>query len=104
MSTAGGRARLGVGRLIADPDLETVEYAVLVADAYQNRGLGGLLTDTCLEIAAGWGVKRMVAQTTSDNVRMLALFRERGFEVMPGEEGLVMVARELRPGDGGAAG
>ena len=37
----GGQRRLvGVGRLVADPDHETVEYAVLVSDAWQNRGLG----------------------------------------------------------------
>ena len=94
---------VGVGRLVADPDHESVEYAVLVCDAWQNRGLGAVLTDYCLEIAAGWGLKRMVAQTTSDNVRMLSLFRRRGFEIRPAEEGLLEVEKVLRvkesPGD-----
>jgi acetyltransferase len=90
-----GRALVGVGRLIADPDHESVEYAVLINDAFQNRGLGGVLTDYCLEIARGWGVKRVVAVTNSDNVRMLALLEERGFELTPGEEGLVSAARAL---------
>ena len=91
-----GKPRLvGVGRLVADPDHESVEYAVLVCDAWQNRGLGGVLTDTCLEIATGWGLKRMVAQTTSDNVRMLKLFERRGFEIRPAEEGLYEVEKVL---------
>jgi acetyltransferase len=92
----GGAPKLvGVGRLVADPDRETAEYAILVSDAWQNRGLGGLLTDYCMEIAAGWGVKRITAQTTSDNVRMLALFERRGFAIRPGEEGLLDVEKEL---------
>jgi acetyltransferase len=91
----GVRAIVGVGRLVADPDHESVEYAILVSDAWQNRGLGGVLTDYCMAIAAGWGLKRVVAVTTADNVRMLALFEERGFTIRPGDEGLVQVDREL---------
>ncbi len=95
-SGAGDARRLvGVGRLVADPDRESVEYAVLITDAWQNRGLGALLTDTCLEIASGWGARRMVAQTTSDNRRMLALFERRGFAVEPAEDGLVNVSKPL---------
>ena len=52
---AAQRKLVGVGRLVADPDHETAEYAVLVTDAWQNRGLGGVLTDYCLEIAARLG-------------------------------------------------
>jgi len=45
--------------------------------------------------ARSWGIRRVVAETTSDNVRMIALFRERGFEVTPEEQGLVTVAKNL---------
>ena len=86
---------VGVGRLVAEPEHEAAEYAVLVSDAWQNRGLGGVLTDTCEEIARGWGLKRMEAQTTADNPRMLALFRKRGYTIEPDEEGLMKVAKAL---------
>ena len=92
-----GRRRLvGVGRLIAEPGGGEAEYAVLVTDAWQNRGLGALITDYCMEIARSWGVRRVTAETTSDNDRMIALFRKRGFEmkVDPGSS-LVEVARDL---------
>jgi acetyltransferase len=93
----GGEPRLvGVGRLVAEPEHEAAEYAVLVSDAWQNRGLGGVLTDTCEEIARGWGLKRMEAQTTADNARMLALFKKRGYTVEPDDEGLMKVTKELR--------
>ncbi|MDZ7375075.1 MAG: bifunctional acetate--CoA ligase family protein/GNAT family N-acetyltransferase, partial [candidate division KSB1 bacterium] len=67
----GTRKLLGVGRLVGDPDLNTAEYAVLVTDAWQDKGLGSLLTDYCIEIAQSWGVKKIVAQTTTDNPRMI---------------------------------
>lgn len=77
----GVRKLTGVGRLVADPDLETVEYAVLLADRWQNRGLGGMITDTCLKIAREWGMKKVYAQTTTDNPRMVHLFKNRDFRL-----------------------
>jgi RimJ/RimL family protein N-acetyltransferase len=95
----GAKQLLGVGRLIADPDHETVEYAVLVADAWQNRGLGGVLTDYCYEIAQHWGLERIVAETHPSNARMLALFRSRGYTLEPDAEGeVVEVVKDCPPG------
>ena len=45
------RKLIGVGRLVADADHEAAEYAVIVVDRWHGHGLGGLLTDYCLEIA-----------------------------------------------------
>ncbi len=77
-----GRKKLvGIGRLIADPDNETVEYAILIADAWQQKDLGNILTDFCIDVAARGKSKRIVAQTTPDNKRMISVFQKRGFEV-----------------------
>ncbi|MCX6284071.1 MAG: GNAT family N-acetyltransferase, partial [Bacteroidetes bacterium] len=75
------RKLVGVGRLIADPDHETVEYAILIIDAYQKKDLGNIITDFCIEIAKKWNLKKIVAQTTTDNKRMISVFRKRGFSV-----------------------
>ncbi|MBN1755831.1 bifunctional acetate--CoA ligase family protein/GNAT family N-acetyltransferase [bacterium] len=72
---------LGVGRMVSDPDLESAEYAILVADAYQNKGLGSILTEYCMEIARNWGIKKIYAVTTTDNPRMVSVFKKLGFEV-----------------------
>jgi len=77
----GKRKLIGVGRLIADPDHETVEFAILIVDAYQQKDLGNILTDYCLEIARTWNLKKIIAQTTTDNTRMIAVFKKRGFEI-----------------------
>jgi len=90
------RRLIGVGRLIADPSHEEGEYAVLVVDAFQHKDLGGILTDTCVEIARGWKLKQVVAQTTTDNRAMIAVFQRRGFAVVQGEDSAVDVSLPLR--------
>jgi len=90
-----GRKLIGVGRLIADPGHEEGEYAVLIVDAWQRKELGGLLTDYCIEIARRWKLKRVVAQTTSDNHPMIRVFERRGFDVVTGEDSTVEVSKTL---------
>ena len=84
--------------MVSNFDRETAEYAVLVTDAWQGRGLGSLLTDYCLEIAKDWGAKRVVAVTTPDNVRMLEVFKKRDFEMKTNlDEKIVEVTKKLSP-------
>jgi acetyltransferase len=98
----GERKLIGVGRLVADVNHEVAEYAVIVVDRWHGRGIGGLLTDYCLEIAQRWGVKKVVAETTRDNARMLATFRDRGFAMdHEQEEDVVFVSREVEAGSDG---
>lgn len=86
---------IGIGRLIADPDHETVEYAVLITDAWQNKELGSMLTDYCLEIAKKWNLRKLVAQTTTDNTRMIRMFEKRGFSIFHDADETVEVIKEL---------
>ncbi|NMC21400.1 MAG: bifunctional acetate--CoA ligase family protein/GNAT family N-acetyltransferase [Thermogutta sp.] len=92
----GQRRLIGVGRLVADANHEVAEYAVIVVDRWHGRGLGGLLTDYCLEVAKRWGIKKVVAETSKDNARMLATFRNRGFEFNEkADQDVVLVSRSL---------
>lgn len=92
----GQRRLIGVGRLVADANHEAAEYAVIVADRWHGRGLGGLLTDYCLEVAKRWGIKKVVAETSKDNARMLATFRNRGFEFNEkADQEVVLVSKSL---------
>jgi acetyltransferase len=97
MNEGDSKKLLGVGRLIADPDHESVEYAILIEDAWQKKDLGNLLTDYCLEIANSWNLKRFIAQTTTDNKRMISVFRKRGFDIrINAKDSTVDVIKELQ--------
>ena len=89
-SDDNGRKLVGVGRLVCEPGNEVGEYAVLVADKWQNKGLGGILTDFCVEIANKWNLKSIVAQTTTDNERMITLFRNRDFSIESESSGALL--------------
>ena len=87
-----------MGRLIADPDHEAVEYAVLITDAWQQKELGSILTDYCMEIAKKWNLKRIVAQTTTDNRPIISIFQKRGFTITYNDsDSTVEVVKEIGP-------
>ena len=92
----GQRKLIGIGRLVADADHEVAEYAVMVIDRWHGHGLGGLLTDYCLEVAKQWGVKKVVAKVSKENSRMLATFRNRGFQLNDEQEqDVVLVSKPV---------
>lgn len=85
---------VGVAQLVADPDHEAADYAVLVIDSYQGRGLGTLLTEKSLEIARRWGLRRITGETTADNFAMIRIFSRAGFHVyVDGSDPTVILAR-----------
>ncbi len=91
----GKKKLIGVGRLIADLDHETVEYAVLISDAWQKKELGTLLTEYCVEIARQWHLKRVAAETTKDNQAMISVFKKLGFKVVFNQDTGVSVSLDL---------
>jgi acetyltransferase len=84
------RELAGVARVKDPYGLGEAEFAILVADRWQGRGLGRLLTERAIEVARGMGVRRLVAETTSGNEGALELLRAVGFELHPGADGAGM--------------
>ncbi len=80
----GVRELAGVGHLVCDADHRNAEYAVLVRDSWQRRGVGSTLTRYCLQVAENWGLQEVVGETDNNNARMIATFRRCGFEVSMG--------------------
>ncbi len=72
---------VGVGRLAADVDHRVAEFAILVEDEWQNRGLGIKLAEHSLAIAKPWGVQTVIAETTPHEQRMVAILRHFGFTI-----------------------
>jgi acetyltransferase len=49
-----------------------------------------------LEIAKNWGIRKVTAETTPDNVRMIRIFEKRGFKLeYRTEESVVLAAKPL---------
>jgi acetyltransferase len=95
----GIKKLVGVGRLIADPDVEVMEYAILIIDAWQQKELGHIMTEYCLKIAKSRDIKRLAAETTKDNKPMIAVFRKLNFKIRFNEDTTVTVTKDLAEED-----
>ncbi len=79
-AASGESAILGVGRLNKLwTDNNEAEVAVLVADKYQNQGLGTELLRRTLQIARDEKLSRLTAEILRDNVAMEKVFKRLGF-------------------------
>jgi acetyltransferase len=91
----GKKKLIGVGRLIADPDVEVMEFAILITDAWQKKELGFTITNYCMEIAKTRGIKILAAETTKDNKPMISVFRKLNFKIRFNEDTTVSVNKDI---------
>jgi acetyltransferase len=86
----GREEELGVTRNITNPDGASCEFAIVVDDEWQARGLGRRLTTQLIEIARSRGLATMSGDILTTNRAMLALGASLGFAIgeVPGEPGL----------------
>jgi acetyltransferase len=91
----GEKKLIGVGRLIADPDVEVVEYAILITDEWQKKELGHIMTEYCVDIAKNANIKRLVAETTKNNKPMISVFKKLKFKIQFNEDSTVSVFKNL---------
>lgn len=75
-----------VGRYFLDADGTSAEMAFVVRETKRRLGMGGLLLETMIEAARRRGVRTLWAQTASENVPMLAVFKEKGARITPSKE------------------
>jgi len=76
-------AMLGVVRLHADASFNTAEYAVLVRSDLKGHGLGWQLMRLLIEYARAEGLTSIHGQVLRENIGMLEMCRELGFEIVP---------------------
>ncbi|HSM19981.1 MAG TPA: GNAT family N-acetyltransferase, partial [Hyphomicrobiales bacterium] len=94
-----GRTEIfGVGRLSADPDNETAEYAVIVRGDMSGMGLGRMLLEKVLAYAKARGIGEVYGDVLRDNRRMLNLCDSLGFarEVDPADPTIVRTSIALQ--------
>ena len=77
----GGADRVvGVARYALDADGESCDFAIVVADDWQGRGLGRRLLTLLIETAAARGLKRIGGDVLAVNQPMLAFVKALCFE------------------------
>lgn len=72
---------IGVCRYIINPDQESCEFALTVADAWQRQGLGRELMERLMTIARDRGLSVMEGDVLSNNTRMLKICENLGFRL-----------------------
>ena len=70
---------VGVARYIANPDRTSAEFAVVVGDAWQRRGIARVLMRGLIVCAKRRGFERLRGTILRENERMLAFVRTLGF-------------------------
>jgi acetyltransferase len=78
---------VGVARYVANPDGESCEYAIVIADGWQGKGLGRRMMEQLIAVARSRGLRSMVGHVLAENRGMLALAQKLGFVIGDSTEG-----------------
>ena len=86
LDVAGRALIVGGGRyIVTQPGIAEVAFGL--DDAYQGRGIGGLLMKHLTAIAREGGLRELVAEVLAGNVAMLSVFKKAGLEMTTKKEG-----------------
>lgn len=88
---------VAVARYVVGPDDRSCEFAIVVADAWQRRGVGTLLMAALMDAARSRGLKLMHGEVLASNHKMLDLMRRLGFRIVrsPADARVVRVEADL---------
>lgn len=94
--TVDGRERqVGVARYVMEgPDGEA-DFAIVIGDSWQGRGLGKRLLAALIDLARKAGVRRLVGSTLSENRGMLELAGRFGFRRSKDPGGAIVTLLKL---------
>ncbi|MEN6615415.1 MAG: GNAT family N-acetyltransferase, partial [Syntrophorhabdus sp.] len=90
------RRIVGISRLISDPEGRKAEYAIVIHDDYQGKGLGYKLLDLLIGIAQDKGLDEIYGSVLSENDRMLSIAEKLGFRVKREPDGVSHVSLALK--------
>jgi len=76
----GREQQIGVARYITLPDEESCEFAIVVSDEWQGKGVARQLFRRLIDVARERRLKIMTGITLRENARMIDLARSYGFE------------------------
>ena len=85
-ASPNGEKIVGVSRYIANYDGESAEFAVVVTDTWQGRGIGRMLMERLIACAKRRGLQRLEGVVLRANRGMLRFSEQLGFEVRENAE------------------
>jgi len=97
LEDAGAESELGVARYVMNPDGESCEFALVVADEWQQKGIGSHLMNELISAARQRGFKIMDGEILSNNHGMLKLIKSLGFSVQASSDdpAIQVVSKQL---------
>jgi len=99
VSESGKEKQIGVARWAPTGTEGVAEFAVVVADEYQGRGIASRLMRLLIAAAAVGGLQRLEGLILKENEPMLAMVRKMGFTVCPNHNAgpsIELYVKELR--------
>lgn len=96
---------IGVARYTINPDFNSCEFAIVIDDHWQGKGLGNALMQVLFVAARAAGLAVMEGEVLAGNRSMLQFMKRLGFEISPHpeDEGLKWVVRQLSDLQGSGA-
>ena len=93
----GKETEIGVARYITNPDGKSCEFAVVVADAWQQRGIAHRLMERLMETARSHSLALVEGDVLTSNHTMLQLATKLGFsiEISPDDPHIKHIRRRL---------
>jgi acetyltransferase len=93
----GKEKEIAVARYAMNPDGESCEFAIVVADQWQGRGIGSEIMRNLMGAARHRGIRVMEGQVLADNTGMLELVKFLGFDTVKSREdpGIYDVSKRL---------
>lgn len=82
----GKECELGTARYAINPDGESCEFALVISDQWQHRGIAQRLMTSLMDAARTKGLKVMQGDVLTNNQNMLKLMNKLGFMVIVDEE------------------
>ena len=75
-----GERIIGTARIIFTGNHEEGEFAIMLADSWQGKGIGAALLKSCLAFSKRYGLKRVYGTVLRENRQMLRLADKLGFK------------------------
>jgi acetyltransferase len=88
---------IGVARYVIDPDGANCEFAIVVADKWQKRGIGSRLMNALIRHLQASGVKRISGTVLKRNSAMRKFVKQMDFEEanIPDDPYILLVTKHL---------